>query len=167
MTAESFGSTGGTVLTWRPHPRESSVSDFRKFKRVAEQLGFQVDNTCLLADQVGSHRYVVTTFSGSIGEVAAAGKVPAIFAGLPYEIEGHWGLLSESLKFRTARELDSVLKHLADETWVSARRGELLIQYNQPRAVPHHRPAWRDQRMIPNEMSVSPDTESISHDGIL
>ncbi|MEO5713790.1 MAG: hypothetical protein ABIT37_09915 [Luteolibacter sp.] len=131
MTSRCFKDMGLRTMTWRPHPRESAVPEFSTFNRLALDLGFSVDNTTPLDQQVRSNRHVVTSFSGSIGDVAASGGVPAIFAGLPYEPEGHWGQLSDRLKFRTADELTKVLRSIEDEQWAAQQRLNLLRQYNQ------------------------------------
>ncbi len=131
MTSNCFKKMGLQSMTWRPHPRESAVLEFSNFNRLALGLGFSVDNSTPLNQQVGSHRHVVTTFSGSIGDVAASGGVPAIFAGLPYETEGHWGKLSDRLKFRTAAELGRVLGDLEEVQWETNQRMLLLRQFNQ------------------------------------
>ncbi len=131
MTANCFKKMGLQTFTWRPHPRESAVPEFRIFNQLALDLGFTVDNKASIHQQVKSHRHVITTFSGSIGDVAAAGGLPAIFAGLPYELEGHWGQLSDQLKFRTADELGRVLARLQDDQWATQQRLHLLRQYNQ------------------------------------
>lgn len=136
MTADCFRRMEIPIFTWRPHPKESTATDFKRFKRLAIDLGFRVDNATDLGEQIKSHRQVISTFSGSIGDVAEAGALPAIFAGLPYETEGHWGRLPEALKFRTAAELGAVLARLTNGDWATAQRRELLRQYNQPRTRP-------------------------------
>lgn len=136
MTANCFRGMQIPTFTWRPHPKESAAPNFGRFKRLAIDLGFRVDNSPPLGEQIKSHRHVVSTFSGSIGDVADAGAVPAIFAGLPYETEGHWGRLPEALKFRTGPELAAVLARLTDCDWSTAQRNTLLQQYNRPRAKP-------------------------------
>ena len=136
MTADCFRGMQISTFTWRPHPKETTARDFKRFQRLAIDLGFRVDNSTHLGDQIKSHSQVISTFSGSIGDVAEAGGLPAIFAGLPYEIEGHWGRLPEALKFRSTTELAAVLARLADVEWSSVQRNALLRQYNQPRTRP-------------------------------
>lgn len=136
LVAKHSPSTSPSRLTWRPHPRENSTPEFESFRQFAQQLGFTVDNHASLAGQVRQHRHVIATFSGSVGDVAAAGTVPAIFAGLPYETQGHWGRLPTELKFRTAAELATVLASLTNETNVARLRDQLCAQYNQPPPPP-------------------------------
>lgn len=135
MTADYSRGMEITSFTWRPHPKESTAPDFDRFKQLAIDLGFRVDNSTHLGDQIKSHCQVISTFSGSIGDVAEAGAIPAIFAGLPYETDGHWGRLPEALKFRSAAELAAVFARLTDGGWATAQRRELLRQYNQPRTA--------------------------------
>ena len=150
MTADCFRAMQIPSFTWRPHPKESTTPDFDRFKRLAIDLGFRVDNSTPLGDQVKSHRHVISTFSGSIGDVAEAGALPAIFAGLPYETEGHWGRLPEALKFRSAAELATVLARLTDTDWATGQRRELLRQYNQPRT------RLADTRLLLDELHSAP-----------
>ncbi len=131
MTADCCHKMQIETFTWRPHPKESTAADFARFESLAIDLGFRVDNTTHLADQIRSHRNVIVTFSGSIGDVVKAGVLPAIFAGLPYETEGHWGRLPEALKFHSSHELAAVLARSSDSEWVVKHGSSLLLQYNQ------------------------------------
>lgn len=132
MVAAYFSRTRVSLLTWRPHPRETATVRFPEFQKIATELGFKIDNRTPLAEQVRRHRHVIATFSGSIGAVAAAGAVPAVFAGLPYETQGHWGRLPAEIKFRTAAELDAVLNQPRSETSLIRLRDQLCAQYHQP-----------------------------------
>lgn len=136
LVAKHSAGTTQSPLTWRPHPRENATPEFEKFRQFARQLGFTVDNHASLAGQVRQHRHVIATFSGSVGDVAAAGAVPAIFAGLPYETQGHWGRLPTELKFRTSAELATVLASLTNETNLARLRDQLCAQFNQPPPTP-------------------------------
>lgn len=159
MTADCFRKMGIPTFTWRPHPKESTAADFERFKQLAIDLGFRVDNSTHLRDQVKSHCQVISTFSGSIGDVADAGALPAIFAGLPYETEGHWGRLPEALKFRSAAELAAVLARLTDGEWATAQRRALLRQYNQPRTRPANASLLLDELHPAIPRSRSPEEE--------
>jgi hypothetical protein len=135
VVAKHFAGTEVRTLTWRPHPRELETAQFPKFERLAESLGFEVDNAGSLAQQTGRHKHLISTFSGSIGDAAEAGTVPAVFAGLPYETDGHWGKLPDEIKFRTAEELGAVLERLADERSARQWQETLCAQYGRPVAM--------------------------------
>ena len=132
LVADHAGRKKITPLTWRPHPRESASAEFSRFKDMAEQLGYQVDNSIPMAEQVRVHRLVLTTFSGSIGDVAAAGRVPLVYAGLPYEKTGHWSMLPTGLAFSTESELEAGETYLANTAQAANCLHSLCQQYHKP-----------------------------------
>jgi hypothetical protein len=157
VVAGHFGVLGISPMTWRPHPRENATPEFALFQQMAAKLGFTVDNGTPLLDQVRRHRFFIATFSGGVGDLAAAGVVPAVFAGLPYETNGHWGRLPAELKFRTAGQLAGVLHVLEDETNLVRLRDQLCAQYNQPPATPQSiGAAIESARISPTDLRDKP-----------
>jgi len=126
----------GDLIIWRPHPRESDSSNFTELSRFATRLGIQVDNHTPFRDQMASCHRVISTPSTTIGDLAAAGIVPAIFDGLPFESSGHINKLPSELTFKSAEELEITFRILDDDEKRLEYLDALLIEYPVSRPTP-------------------------------
>jgi len=98
-------------LVWRPHPYErNNVNAFPRVAAVADRLGFKQDCETALSEQLDHAGIVLTMFSSVLSDIVMSGKVPYVFAGLPYEETPGWIGIDNELKFSNSDELKKMLE---------------------------------------------------------
>ena len=99
------------ALIWRPHPGErNNVSAFARVAAVAERLGFKQDCESALPEQLQHAGIVVSMFSSVLSDIIMSGKVPYVYAGIPYEETPGWNGINDELKFSSRDELSAMLE---------------------------------------------------------
>jgi hypothetical protein len=125
-----------TPITWRPHPRESATPGFAELEGFASTLGIAVNNEIPFADQINACCWAVSTLSTSIGDLAGAGLVPAIFTGIPADKSGHARVIPKDISFQTAVELRTIIQSLKDPVLNQGLLELLLNEYPPSRPTP-------------------------------
>lgn len=111
------------VWHWRPHPRELlNRAWFPAIQSEAKRLGFIVDCTTPLDEQVANSRWCVSTLSSALRAVVEGGRVPAFFVGFPPQDGTMWDRVAAELKFIDRDALSKIRRELEDE----ARHGSHL-----------------------------------------
>jgi hypothetical protein len=103
--------TGRFRVVWRPHPAERGNKQlFPKFERLARALGFEIVGDEPLIRQIESSAYIVTSFSSVITDVVGAGRLPYLFAAVPWEDTPAWRCIPARLKFSDSSQLKHMLE---------------------------------------------------------
>jgi|GEM_PF-2933163 hypothetical protein len=90
----------GEAVTWRPHPVERASPRFAEFATMAGAAGIVISSGGPLSHEIQTHRWNVCTFSGVIGDVLAQGRLPFVWAEVPYERIGLWAAIPPEVEFR-------------------------------------------------------------------
>lgn len=121
---------GITRLAWRPHPAEDTESDaFERLRSLASDLSISLAIQDDLPSQLGSYKYIVTTFSTAIADAVQAGHTPAVYSGLVLEDIGHWPTIPEPLKFDSEAQLYNILLKLEDSAFNEQMSAALRKQF--------------------------------------
>lgn len=94
----------GEPVTWRPHPEERKSPRYATFVKAAQKAEISISPGGPLPDEIRAHRWNVCTFSGVIGDVLEAGRLPFIWADAPYERIGLWAKIPVETEFRNLLE---------------------------------------------------------------
>ena len=157
----------GESITWRPHPRESDTASFRYFSRLAASLGMRIDNHTPFKEQLANCRRAISIPSTTIGDLAAAGIVPAIFDGLPFESSGHLKRLPSELTFKNVEDLETTFRILEDDGKRQGYLDTLLNEYPVNRPIPDiiyetEIPSTQTQRGVTQLSIVTPSFKQLN-----
>jgi hypothetical protein len=86
------------------------VNAFSRVAAAADKLGFKQDCETAFSEQLEHAGLVVTMFSSVLSDIIMSGKIPYVFAGLPYEETPGWNGIDTELKFSSSNELSEMLE---------------------------------------------------------
>lgn len=99
-------------VIWRPHPLEVKAGCVMRMMPHMDAALMIVDHQTALTEQIDAARQVVATISGTILDVLARGRLPAVYAGGFFEEVGITTFLPECIQFSDLQSGQGVMNLL-------------------------------------------------------